>query len=338
MQQFRDNRKQHSLRVICKGGRIALWGILFIFVFATNSSAGTLQVPNDYPTIQEAVDASEPGDTIIVASGLYRLSSGNLYISKKSLTLKSAKGARDTIIEGRGGNPVITLAEDSRAVIDGFTVTSRNNVDTKAVRGGGIYCAPSSSPTITNSIITGNNAVFGGGIFCAPWSSPIIKNNVVSGNRAVRFGGGIFSLMASPKVVNNRIVRNEASNAGGGIFCNRDTPRITNNILWKNKAKSGGGISCDRSYSGIINNTISRNTASFGGGIFFEGGSVRIINNILWENRDDLYAASFSSSSRPDHSNIGDGDFRGVTGNISADPIWGHTEGPKQTKASSQDQ
>jgi len=132
MQQFRDNRKQHSLRVICKGGRIALWGILFIFVFATNSSAGTLQVPNDYPTIQEAVDASEPGDTIIVASGLYRLSSGNLYISKKSLTLKSAKGARDTIIEGRGGNPVITLAEDSRAVIDGFTVTSRNNVDTKA--------------------------------------------------------------------------------------------------------------------------------------------------------------------------------------------------------------
>jgi len=326
MHQFKDDREQRSLRVLCRGGRIALWGLLFILVSVTNASAGMLNVPNDYLSIQEAIDASEAGDTIIVASGLYRLSSGNLYISRKSLTLRSAQGAQDTIIEGRGGNPVITLAEDSRAVIDGFTVTSRNNTDIKSVKGGGIYCAPASSPTIINSIITGNNAVFGGGIFCAPWSSPIIENNVVSRNRAVRFGGGIFSLMASPKVANNRIVKNEASNAGGGIFCNRDTPRITNNVLWKNKAKSGGGISCDRSYCRIINNTISKNAATYGGGIFFEGGSVRIINNILWENRDDLYAASFTSSSRPDHSNIGDGDFRGVTGNISADPLFADSE------------
>jgi hypothetical protein len=67
---------------------------------------------------------------------------------------------------------------------------------------------------------------------------------------------------------------------------------------------------------------MSRNTAAFGGGIFFEGGSVRIINNILWENTDDLHAATFTSSSRPDHSNISDGDFQEVNGNISADPMF----------------
>jgi hypothetical protein len=64
------------------------------------------------------------------------------------------------------------------------------------------------------------------------------------------------------------------------------------------------------------------NSATFGGGIFFEGGSVRIINNILWENRDDLFAATFTSSSRPDHSNMGDADFQGVNGNISVDPMF----------------
>jgi hypothetical protein len=62
--------------------------------------------------------------------------------------------------------------------------------------------------------------------------------------------------------------------------------------------------------------------ATYGGGIFFQGGSVRIINTILWDNKDDLYSAWFSPASRPGHSNIGDGDFRGLNGNISSDPLF----------------
>lgn len=302
--------------------KIPFWAIIFTLMLWNNALADTLEVPGRYLTIQEAIDASNPGDTIIVATGVYRLYSGNITIVNKSLTLKSAHGAKKTIIEGRGDSPVITVAEDSRAVIDGFTITSFNDPDAKAVQGGGIYCESSSSPTIMNNIITGNNAVFGGGIFCASWSSPTIRMNVVSRNNAVQFGGGVYSYSASPNIANNSIMENEASNAGGGIFCTRDTPRITNNIIWKNKAKSGGGISCDRSFCTIINDTITRNVAAYGGGIFFEGGSVRIVNNILWDNRDDLYSAWFSPASRPDHSNIGDGDFRGVNGNISTDPLF----------------
>jgi hypothetical protein len=72
---------------------------------------------------------------------------------------------------------------------------------------------------------------------------------------------------------------------------------------------------------------MSGNIATFGGGIFVEGGAIRIINNILWANKDDLYAASFTASSRPDHSDIGDGDFQGVNGNISVDPMFTDSEG-----------
>jgi hypothetical protein len=135
---------------------LGFWAIIPILVFANNASAGTLYVPNNYLTIQEAIDASNPGDTIIVASGVYRLYSGNITIVKESITLKSAYGAKKTIIEGRGNSPVIAFAQHSRAVIDGFTITSTNDLDTKAVKGGGIYCAPSSSPTIINNIITEN--------------------------------------------------------------------------------------------------------------------------------------------------------------------------------------
>ncbi len=305
-----------------KAVKIAFWAIIFSFVLANHAVAEILQVPNNYLTIQEAVDASNPGDTIIVASGTYRLYAGNIQISKKSLTLKSSFGAKKTMIEGRGDSPVISVSEESLAVIDGFTVTSINDPDTKAVRGGGIYCAPLSSPTLINNIITGNQAVFGAGIYCAPSSSPTITNNVIARNNAAKFGGGIFSYAASPNIANNRIVANGASSAGGAVFCDRDTPRITNNVIWKNRAQSGGGISCDRSFCTIINNTITENVAAYGGGIFFEGGSVRIVNNIVWENDDDLYSGWFSPSSRPDHSNVGDGDFRGVNGNISADPLF----------------
>ncbi len=301
---------------------LGFWAIIPILVFANNASAGTLYVPNNYLTIQEAIDASNPGDTIMVASGVYRLYSGNITIVKESITLKGAYGAKKTIIEGRGNSPVITFVQHSCAVIDGFTITSINDIDTKAVKGGGIYCAPLSSPTIINNVITGNNAVFGGGIYCAPSSSPTIRNNVISRNSTIKFGGGIFSYRASPNIANNKIVGNEASNSGGGISCCRDSARITNNIIWENKAKSGAGISCDRSSCAIISDTITRNVATYGGGIFFQGGSVRIINTILWDNKDDLYSGWFSPASRPDHSNIGDGDFRGLNGNISSDPLF----------------
>lgn len=323
---FASEARSPTASSFCKATIVLFGSILLSLVLANHGLAETLQVPNQYLTIQEAIDASQPGDTIVVASGTYRLYSGNINISKKSLTLKSSFGAQKTIIEGRGDSPVITIADESLAVIDGFTITSIHDPDTHVVRGGGVYCAPLSSPTVVNNVITGNHAVFGAGVYCAPSSAPSITNNVISGNKAVRFGGGIFSYTASPNIVNNRIEANEASSAGGGIFCDRDTPRITNNVIWKNKAKSGGGISCDRSFCTIINNTITKNEAAYGGGIFFEGGAVRIVNNILWENADDLYSGWISPSSRPDHSNIKDGDFRGVNGNISTDPLFADRE------------
>jgi hypothetical protein len=382
-----------------KNIKIACSMVLFTFAFATDALPDILNVPTDYLTIQEAIHASESGDTIMVGSGVHRLYAGGITVVKKSIIIKSAEGAKKTIIEGRGKGPVITFPEDCSSIIDGFTITSiskANFVDIQyaevisnrlnvrsgpgtdypvvgtlnkgerraveeiigpwinlkfetgwihtkyatlslgcsendieyagivsgTLNGGGIYCASSSSPTIANNIICGNSALFGGGIYCAPSSSPAIVGNVISKNNAARFGGGIFSCKASPTARNNRIMENEASNAGGGIFCRRGSPRITNNVIWKNQARSGGGISCERSSCSIINDTITENRAIYGGGVFFQGGSVRIVNTIFWNNQDDLYSRRISPAVRPNHSNIGDGDFRGLNGNICADPLF----------------
>ena len=303
-----------------------LWAVFYALMPTTTAFAVILQVPDQYRTIQEAIHGSRPGDTIIVAPGVYRLPPGNIMIDKESLTLKSAGGAAETIIAGRGNSPVITVAEGSRAVIDGFTITSVKDMDTFAIRGGGIYCAPSSSPVIINNIITGNNAVYGGAIYCDRSSTPAIINNVISKNKATGIGGGIYSFQAAPNINRNRLVENESADSGGGIFCYRDSSRITNNVLWKNKAKLGGGISCKRCAATVINVTITANMAVYGGGIFADSGSLRMINLILWQNEGDLYFKQLSPASRPDHSNIGDGDFRGINGNISADPLFADPE------------
>lgn len=319
-------KTQYSIIPLFHHSIICLLAIAFILVIANSALADTLVVPNYYLTIQEAVEASNPGDTILVASGVYKLYAGNIELTDKNLTLRSEFGAEKTILEGRGNSPVITVVEHARAVIDGFTIVTIKDPKTKALRGGGIYCAPSSSPTIVNNVITENSAVFGGGIYCDHASSPIIRNNVISKNSAVRFGGGIFSYRASPSITNNTITENEAANSGGGIFAGRDSSRIVNNVICKNKAKSGGGISCDRSACNIINNTVTGNSTSYGGGILLDGGSQKIINVILWQNEDDFYAGGISTTSRPDHSDIGDGDFRGVNGNIMQDPQFVNPE------------
>ena len=316
---MKNNLTKPDRRIIYQGVKIVFLAIISTLWFATNALPGTLQVPGHYSTIQEAVNGSKPGDTIIVASGLYH---ENITIYKTPITLKSVAGAKNTIIEGSGTSSVITFGENCRSVIDGFTITSINDINATALKGGGIYCASSSSPTIVNNKIAGNKAVFGGGIYCDHLSSPIITKNVISKNNAIKFGGGVFSFKASPDIAYNTLMENEASNSGGGIFCGRDYPRITNNVIWKNTARSGGGISCDRSSCTIVNDTITRNAAVHGGGIYFIGGSMRIINIILWDNTDDLYSGLISPASRPVYSDIGDGDFLGTNGNISADPLF----------------
>lgn len=98
-----------------------------------------IRVPQDYATIQEAIDAAVSGETIIVASGIYHEHIG----IDKSLTLVG-ESCNTTIIDGDGETKVILVIKASRVRLTGFTI--RNGA-------GGILLEYSNNSVITGNII-----------------------------------------------------------------------------------------------------------------------------------------------------------------------------------------
>lgn len=204
----------------------------------------TLNVPNQYQTIQQAVDAASDGDIIKIAQGIYK--EHKIEITGKSIRVEGTRvngnlvttvdGERnggvfilqhpgihikDLIITGGdAGNPGGggILCRNSNATIDGCHIHG-NRAPTH--KGGGIFCDNESEAIITtikNCQISHNSSGYGGGINCRK-SSAIIKNCIINNNNATQFGGGVRCYeQSNAQIINCQITSNLAGNDGGGVF------------------------------------------------------------------------------------------------------------------------
>jgi len=255
---------------------------------AASSSATVINIPADYPTIQQGIDISTDGDTVLVQPGTYyeniNFNGHNIVLGSLFLTTGDTSYIEQTVIDGDSAGSVVTFetGEDSSTEITGFNIQNGY-----ANFGGGVFCQ-NSNPVLSNNIVSHNvSGSGGGGIYCSGIPSLTIIDNFISDNYTFEKGGGILCIDSSNAVIaGNIIIQNWAETGGGICLSDNSNIKITDNIIRLNITLYwGGGIECRSSTLEIENNIICENTAgSLGGGILIFHGLVRLVNDVITNN------------------------------------------------------
>ena len=272
--------------------------VVVVFVFTLMSaqalmiapSPKTIYVPDNYSTIQQAVDSASPGDTIIVRDGTYI---ENVYIDKPYLTIESENGSTNCIVEAaNSSNPVIEVTA-SYVSITGFTVRkgsigiylnhtsycniSKNNCSNN---GNGILLWYSNNSNITNNIGSKNSQ----STICLSVSN----DNVISSNICK----DSFTNIGLSYSNNNKIENNNCSNTniqGCWPYYSIYLSHSNNNLITNNKYFDNiyGIYLFESSYNKIIGNEIFKNTEGLS--TRWKSMSNEISRNTFFDNSIGLY-------------------------------------------------
>lgn len=280
--------------------RLLVLFVVFLYP-VTSSFTADIHVPDDYSTIQAAIDAASPHDTVLVGPGTYV---ENVVITE-FIHLISTDGPEKTVIDASSpqypdnGSAVVyhnvSLPPDF-VVLEGFTLTN----------GTGTYdtCIPGSGTTVAGH--------YGGGLLSSG-TRLLCRNNIIMGNVADA-GGGVTTIFSHNEFVNCLIQGNTATSGSGGglLFTVRGSGTsvvemkcctVTNNtsaemgiglmgysgifmihscLIAENVESSCfGALFSDCDHTVLQNCTFTRNNMGIG---FDYGKQAHIYNCIFWDN------------------------------------------------------
>ena len=250
--------------------KVGLVLVLLALPLAPSASAEDLFVPDDYDTIEEAMEEAMDGDTVFVKEGVYnervKLKEGVALVSfagedgndlvdgpgDKKILRRTAR----TIIDGTGiedAGYLVSFPQDTTAPmrLDGFTIIhmpkyiSGINLFMVEIRG----C----SPEVVNNVVAGNRS-FGGmlatglGLGMGPpletTARPIIRNNVIYDNDGpgIANGPNCEALISDNEIFDNRFpdATDEDPDAPGIGVREYARPIIEDNVIYRNGAGVGG--------------------------------------------------------------------------------------------------
>ncbi|MCA9293849.1 MAG: right-handed parallel beta-helix repeat-containing protein [Phycisphaerales bacterium] len=328
---------------------------------AQTRAANTVFVPDQFPTLQAAVNATSPGDTVIIRPGTYN---GTTTFANKNITIQSTDPndpavVDATILDGQGAGTVLYITGPDTSTVRGLTfrngdglfgggltlnganVLVENNLfrsNHTTGRGGGMHIFDA-APTLRGNRFTENvSATFGGALLIQAPSGPVEIVDCTFFNNTAKDGGGIAALGGTVTIRNARILDNHATHAsaanGGGIY-NSGTVNLLNSLVASNDATAGsggdGGGIANFGNLNMLNVTIVDNVVSNaggGGGIFQGGGTILVSNSVCWGGQPSEIAAapgtnapSFTYSDTPGRTPVPG------AGNIAEDPMFADPDG-----------
>jgi parallel beta-helix repeat protein len=265
-------------RIICL---IALTQLICIPALAR-----VFYVPNDYSTIQAAINATVNGDTVLVSQGTYL---EHFRFNGKAILLKSQSGPDETIIaSAEDFNPIIRFEnnETSQSILDGFTISNSSGAPAINMINAG--------PTIIRNRFTGNrNSRSDGGAIDAVNGPPMsIIDNVFENNSSSYGTGGAIRTYGIDLIVTGNIFRaNDARTDAGAIHLRAsDNSEVHHNLFFENHCGNVAGAIVFSECGGgaFYNNTMVENStdfASHGGGlVVWMSNNINIYNNIITNN------------------------------------------------------
>lgn len=271
--------------------------LFFAFLLLTHTVYATthtisLDGAGDFTVIQDGIDASSNGDTVLVYPGTYfeniDYNGKNITIASLYLTTQIDSFVHTTIIDGNQNGSVVRAVngEDETAMLCGFTIQNGSgslfqNYD---LAGGGLYLHDCFI-VVKKCIIQNNSANVAGGIYInAPYngySCPTFSECTIRFNHAFKYGGGLeISYFAYVSFDQNNLSNIYLNTAGSGSDIFR------------------GGSDCDPIHVYIDTFTVLEPDAFFFSD--FVGSTIDIQHGKITPINQDLYVA-------PDGDNINSG-------------------------------
>lgn len=297
-----------------------------VLALAASASAATLKVPQQYETIQEAVNAAQSGDTIVVSKGVYYES---VSVETPGLKIVGKKAVIDGTFEG---SPALSVAAGINYNTCLYVYGSGVTVQGMQFRNGFSHIYFSTSGLKVLKCVSRNAGYYGfygGGTDIEISGNRIVGSGyggmsmegqgiVLTKNTVQQSGGTGINVYSNDAVVDGNVVGTANDT---GIYVSGSPSTVTRNRV---SNIGGNGMTLYVSGGAITDNRVSWIAQStgmtvYGNGTLVQGNTVTVANNLIgvygYDNQVLDNRASGSVGSYCSGIQVG-GDSTTISGNV----------------------
>lgn len=205
----------------------------------------SIRVPEDHPSIAEALAASGPNDRILIGSGTYH---ERLELPDHDIMLISTDGPEVTMLDGGSNSlrPPLHFRHPTHGVLRMGPYAGHVTIQGLTIQhgwsneGGGLRVA-GGSMTAKNCHFKRCDSTFGGGVCVLGGRAELQHCTLV--DCGATFGGGVAAITGNVCLVNTTIERCVAQASGGGTWCDNGGTLNATDCTWRHcHASQAGGL------------------------------------------------------------------------------------------------